>query len=109
MRLATLIWGVLLLCPSARRLSRDSLTNTVLLCNKYVVFRDTVRGSRIRTLHVHRSVLVTVCMASVSSKYNAVVSFDVITSFSAGYIVGVGRVRTVIRSVLYDVTAGCRL
>ena len=33
--------------------------------------------------------------------------FDVITSFSAGYIVGVGRVRTVIRAVLYDVTAWC--
>ena len=41
--------------------------------------------------------------------------FDVITSFSSGYIVGVGRVRTVTRAtvtmtsqlgVLYDVTAG---
>ena len=44
-----------------------------------------------------------------------VLIFDVITSFSSGYIVGVGRVRTVTRAavtmtsqlgVLYDVTAG---
>ena len=53
-----------------------------------------------------------------TSKYFTSVSpkrFDVITSFSSGYIVGVGRVRTVTRAtvtmtsqlgVLYGVTAG---